>query len=86
MFLMILWINSGYFPKHPQPAGLYNEDEVFEVKAIPVTGHGGPQGCETSRLPRFFFLDSRLTDGGEVISLTCQLPFTPRKIPGTHFS
>jgi hypothetical protein len=27
-----------------------------KVKAIPVTGCGGPQGCETSRLPHF--LDS----------------------------
>jgi hypothetical protein len=32
-------------------------------KAIPVTDRGGPQGCETSRLP--YFIDSRLTDGGE---------------------
>jgi hypothetical protein len=37
-------------------------------KAVPVTGRGGPQGCETSRLPHF--LDSRLIDGGEVVSLT----------------
>jgi hypothetical protein len=37
-------------------------------KAIPVTGRGGPQGCETSMLPHF--LDSRLTDGGEIVSLT----------------
>jgi hypothetical protein len=27
-------------------------------KVIPVTGRGGPQGCETSRLPQF--LDNRL--------------------------
>jgi hypothetical protein len=33
-------------------------------KAIPVTGGGGPQGCETSRLPHY--LDNLLTDGGEV--------------------
>jgi hypothetical protein len=52
-------------------------------KAIPVTGHGGPWGCETSRLPRF--LDARLTDDGKVVSLTRRSPFTPRKIPGTHF-
>jgi hypothetical protein len=52
-------------------------------QAIPVTGCGGPQGCETSRLPHF--LDCRLTDGGEVFSLTCRLLFTPRKITGTHF-
>jgi hypothetical protein len=44
-------------------------------KAIPVTGRGGPQGCETSRIPHF--LDNRLTDGGEVLSLTCRPPFTP---------
>jgi hypothetical protein len=30
-------------------------------KAIPVTGRGSSQGCETSRLPHF--LDIRLTDG-----------------------
>jgi hypothetical protein len=37
-------------------------------KAIPVTGREGPQNCYTSRLPHF--LDNRLTDGGEVVSLT----------------
>jgi hypothetical protein len=31
------------------------------------------------------FLDNRLTDGGEVVSLTHRPPFTPRKMPGTHF-
>jgi hypothetical protein len=36
-----------------------------------------------SRLPHF--LDNRLTDGGEAVSLTHLSPFTPRKIPGTHF-
>jgi hypothetical protein len=51
-------------------------------KAIPITGLGGPQGCETSRPPHF--LDNRLTDGGEVVRVTHRLPFTPRKIPGTH--
>jgi hypothetical protein len=35
-------------------------------KVILVTGCGGPQGCETSRLP--YFLDNRLTDGGEVVT------------------
>jgi hypothetical protein len=52
-------------------------------KINPVTGRGGPQGYETSRIPHF--LDNRLIDGGEVVSLTHRPPFTPRKIPGTHF-
>jgi hypothetical protein len=46
--------------------------------AILVTGREGPEGCETSRLPHF--LDSRLTYGGNVVSLTHWPPFTPRKI------
>jgi hypothetical protein len=54
-----------------------------EGKAIPVAGYEGPWGRETLRLPHF--LDSQLTDGDEVVSLTCRPPFTPRKIPGTHF-
>jgi hypothetical protein len=44
-------------------------------KAIPVTGRGGPP----------HFLDNRPTDGGEAARLTRRSPFTPRKIPGTHF-
>jgi hypothetical protein len=40
-------------------------------KAVPVTGRGGPYGCETSRLP--YFLDNRLTDGGEVVSTPAAL-------------
>jgi hypothetical protein len=44
-------------------------------KAISVTGRGGPWRCETLRLPHY--LDSRLTDGGEV-TLTCRwLPSAP---------
>jgi hypothetical protein len=38
-------------------------------KAIPVTGR---EGCETSRLSHF--LDNRLTDGGEVVSVTRRPP------------
>jgi hypothetical protein len=55
---------------------------IKEGKAIPVTYPGGPLGCEMSRIPHF--LDNRLTDGGEVVSLTRRPLFTPRKIPGTH--
>jgi hypothetical protein len=41
-----------------------------EGKAILVPGREGPQGCETSRFSHF--LDGRLTDGGESVSLTRQ--------------
>jgi hypothetical protein len=55
-----------------------------EIKAIHVRGRGGPEGCEMSRLPHF--LDNRLTDGGEVVSLTRRPHlYPPRKIPGTRF-
>jgi hypothetical protein len=39
--------------------------------------HHRPIGCGMSILPHF--LDGWLTDGGEVVWLTCRLPFTPRK-------
>jgi hypothetical protein len=32
-----------------------------------------------------FSLDNRLTEGGEVVRHMRRPPFTPRKIPGTHF-
>jgi hypothetical protein len=59
------------------------EYERSKGKPIPVTGREDPEGCETSRF--LYFLDNRLTDGGEVVSPTRRPPFTPRKIPGTHF-
>jgi hypothetical protein len=36
-----------------------SEDVKYDIqgkrrKALPVTGRGGPKGCETSRLPHFF--------------------------------
>jgi hypothetical protein len=71
---------------------LHNEQKQEEIsvsrirgkgKAIPVTGRGGLQGCETSRLPHF--LDNQLTNGGEVFSLTLRPSFILRKIPGIHF-
>jgi hypothetical protein len=46
-------------------------------KGTPVTGRGGTQGCETSRLPHF--LDNPIRDGGKVVRLTRRPPFTPRK-------
>jgi hypothetical protein len=46
-------------------------------RTIPVTCRGGPYGCEKSRLPHF--LDSRFTNGGEVVSLTRRSPFNPQE-------
>jgi hypothetical protein len=51
--------------------------------AISVTGHRGPQDSVMSKLQ--YFLDSRFTDGGEVVSLTRMSLFIFRQIPGTHF-
>jgi hypothetical protein len=51
-----------------------------KCKAVPLTGREGPYGCETSRLSHF--LDNRLTDGAEVVSLTRQdVPVTGREGP-----
>jgi hypothetical protein len=51
------------------------KSKKIKGKANPVTGHGGPQGYETSRLPHF--LDNWLTDG--VVSHTGQPPFTTQE-------
>jgi hypothetical protein len=56
----------------------------MKVKAIPVTGREGLQGCGTLRLPHF--LDNRPTDDGQDVSLTRRPPFTPRWVPGTPVS
>jgi hypothetical protein len=57
------------------------ESKITWCPAIPVRGRGGPQGCETLRLPHF--RDNRLTDGGKVVSVTHLPPF--RKISSIHF-
>jgi hypothetical protein len=47
-------------------------------KALPVTGRGDIWGCEMLRIPQC--LESRLTDCGEVFSLTHRPRFSSRKI------
>jgi hypothetical protein len=49
------------------------------VKAIPVTGRGGLQCYEILRTPHCLDLDSRLTDGGKVVSPTLWPLSTPQK-------
>jgi hypothetical protein len=56
--------------------------EVVKGKAIPVTGCGGPYDYRTFRLAHF--LDSRLRDGVEVVSLTRRPPFTPLREDAWH--
>jgi hypothetical protein len=46
-------------------------------KALALTDHGDPLGCETSKIPHF--LDNWLTDGGEVINLKRPPPFNPQE-------
>jgi hypothetical protein len=62
--------------------GPYSKIKV-KGKAIPVTGHRGPQGCDISRLSHILY--NQLTNCGQVVSLTHRTPFNPKKIPGTHF-
>jgi hypothetical protein len=44
---------------------------------------GGPQGCETLRIPHF--VDKWLTGGVEIVSLKRRPPLTTSKILDTHF-
>jgi hypothetical protein len=48
-----------------------------EGTAIPVTGRGDPQGCETSRLAHC--LDNRLKDVGKIVRPTRRPPFSLRE-------
>jgi hypothetical protein len=59
--LTYCWIWISYYR---YPGNLTDEKD----KVIPVTGCGGPYGCEILRLPHF--LDSRLTDGSELSAVT----------------
>jgi hypothetical protein len=53
-----------------EPQGLVRPEGVGKLisKAIPVGGRGGLPGCEKLRITHCS--DSRLTDGGKVVSLT----------------
>jgi hypothetical protein len=83
--IVLIYLSTGIISLKCYRSLRFKALQLHSVKhiAIPVTGGGGPQGCETSRHPHF--ADSTLIDGGEVVSLTPRPPCTPKKIPGTHF-
>jgi hypothetical protein len=67
-------IRESLFHKHSYLLGCHL---LKHRKVILVTNRGDPQGCETTRFP--YFLDNRLRDDGEVVSLACQaIPVTER--------
>jgi hypothetical protein len=55
----------------------YAYNRIILGKALPAIGREGPYECERSRLPHF--LDNRLTDDGEVVSLTHLPLFIPQE-------
>jgi hypothetical protein len=57
---------------------LFSDMQVLCWKKVKCKAiRGCPEGCETSRL--LHFLDNRLTDGGEIVSLTRRPSFIPQK-------
>jgi hypothetical protein len=62
-----------------------NLDNIIIIigKSGPVTGREGPWGLRDVEAPTFC-ADSRLIDGGKVVSLRAGRPLPPRKIPETH--
>jgi hypothetical protein len=82
----IIWSISHDFPGQSwtaRPQDVAKPLVLQACESIPVRGRGGPNCCETCRLPNF--LEYRVTDGGEDISFMRRPPFTPKKTPGTHF-
>jgi hypothetical protein len=54
-----------------------NKVKRKKSEVILVTGRGGLEGCGTMRIP--YFLDNRLTDGGEVVSLNVPTALYPQE-------
>jgi hypothetical protein len=55
----------------------YEHHLHIKSKTLRVTGCGGPWGSEMLRIPHY--LENRLTDGSEVVSLTRRPHSTPQK-------
>jgi hypothetical protein len=54
-----------------------NNSEIKVSKAMVDTGRGGMWSCEMLRIPNF--LDKRLTNGGEIVSLKRRQRSAPQK-------
>jgi hypothetical protein len=57
---------------------LFVHSSSISKKRLPIKGRAGLNGGDVSRIPHF--VDIRLTDGGEFVSLRRRPSFTPRKI------
>jgi hypothetical protein len=68
---------SHVSPNGPSSLRTTTVKKSKNCRAIPITGRGGPWGCEALRVPHY--LDNRLTDGGKVGSIMCRPPFTPQE-------
>jgi hypothetical protein len=68
--------NNGFLPALQQ-ARPKDTGESSTAKAIPVTCRGGLWCCQMLKIPHC--LDSRLTDGGKVVSPTHRLRSTTQK-------
>jgi hypothetical protein len=84
-FRGLLSFSSSKIPSPPHTKNYYQDvNNNNKGKTIPVTVRGGPYGCETSRFPHL--LDSKLINGGEIVSVTRRPLFTSIKIPDVLIS
>jgi hypothetical protein len=80
----VVWIPTTCKPSTVLLDYIFNERENIISSHYLCNRPWRPIGlCETSRLPHF--LDNRLTDGGKVVSLTLQPPFTPDEVSWYSF-
>jgi hypothetical protein len=61
----------------------FNKTHIHFIR--PVESAELPNVARISKSLETPGLDNRITDGGQIVRLTRRPPFTPRKIPGTHF-
>jgi hypothetical protein len=86
-----MWVVLPAFQRHmlpPSSGSMQRRDsrvDSYKCKVIPVTGCRGSWGCETSSLPHSSNQPAHRWRWGQPYAPAGRPPFTPRKIPGTHF-